>query len=122
MSQSGNEIEKGGLLSIIKDLLDEPMPKGVNWPQTLGSSLLALVVIQIVTGILLSLYYSPNAEAAYESVQYIERRVIFGSIIRGIHYFAASGMVILLFLHMIRTFFFGAYKRPRQWILQAIGT
>ncbi|MFQ5772734.1 MAG: cytochrome bc complex cytochrome b subunit, partial [bacterium] len=104
-----------GLLSIVKTILNEPMPRGVHWPQTLGSVLLALIVVQIITGILLSLYYSPNAESAYESVQYIEQHVVFGRLIRGIHYFAASGMVIVLFLHILRTFFYGAYKRPRQW-------
>lgn len=104
-----------GLLAVVKDFLNEPMPRGINWPQTLGSALLATIVVQIVTGILLSLYYSPNANAAYESVQYIERNVTFGSLIRGVHYFAASAMVILIFAHIARTFFFGAYKRPRQW-------
>ncbi|MCG8606803.1 cytochrome b N-terminal domain-containing protein [bacterium] len=91
------------------------MPKGVNWAHTLGSSLLAMILILVVTGILLSFYYSPNADAAYESVQYIEKNVLFGSVIRGVHYFAASSMVILIVLHMIRTFFYGAYKRPRHW-------
>jgi len=104
-----------GLIAIIEHLLDEPMPKGVNWPQTLGSCLLALIVVQIVTGVLLSFYYSPNADAAYESVQYIEQQALFGGLIRGLHYFAASGMVIVIFLHAARTFFFGAYKRPRHW-------
>ena len=104
-----------GLLALVQDFFNERLPKGVNWPQTLGSSLLALVAVQIATGILLSLYYSPNAETAYESVQFIERHVLFGRLIRGVHYFAASGMVILVFLHVLRTFFFGSYKRPRQW-------
>ncbi len=112
MSHSDSE---KGLLAIVKDLLDEPMPKGVSWPHTLGSVLLALIVVQIVTGILLSFYYSPNADAAYESIQYIETQVLFGKLIRGIHYFAASGMVIVIFAHICRTFFYGAYKRPRQW-------
>ncbi|RMD91765.1 MAG: hypothetical protein D6813_07110 [Calditrichaeota bacterium] len=107
-----------GLIKLFKDFLQEPMPKGVSWPHTLGSALIALITVQIVTGILLAFYYSPNANAAWESVRYIETRVIFGKIIRGIHYFAASGMVILIFLHMMRTFFYGAYKRPRQltWV------
>ncbi|MFQ6113904.1 MAG: cytochrome b N-terminal domain-containing protein, partial [bacterium] len=109
------ERKTDGLLSIVRDLLNEPMPKGVTWLQTLGSSLLALVVVQAITGILLALYYSPNADAAYQSVKFIEQQVIFGRLIRGLHYFAASGMVILVLLHMIRTFFYGAYKRPRQW-------
>ena len=104
-----------GLLSIVKNLLNEPMPMGVNWPQTLGSLLLALIVVQIVTGILLAFYYSPTANSAYESVQYIENNVLFGRLIRGLHYLAASGMVIVIFLHMARTFFYGAYKRPRHW-------
>jgi len=104
-----------GILSVVKNLLDEPMPKGVNWPQTLGSVLLALIILQIVTGVLLSLYYSPNSDAAYESIQYIETQVLFGKLIRGIHYFAASGMVIVIFAHICRTFFYAAYKPPRQW-------
>ncbi len=104
-----------GLLSAIKRFFNEPLAKGVNWPQTLGSVLLALVVVQFLTGILLSLYYSPNVDVAYESVQYIETAVLFGHIIRGVHYFAASAMVVLIFLHILRTFFYGSYKPPRQW-------
>jgi ubiquinol-cytochrome c reductase cytochrome b subunit len=109
------EQNSAGLLDAIKRLLNEPMPKGVHWPQTLGSALLALIVVQFVTGILLAFYYSPNTNAAYESVLYIENNVTFGSLIRALHYFAASAMVIVIFLHMARTFFYGAYKRPRQW-------
>lgn len=91
------------------------MPKGVSWPHTFGSVLLALIVVQVVTGLLLSFYYSPNSDAAYESVQYIEQEVAFGSLIRGVHHFAASAMVVMLFFHIARTFFYGAYKQPRQW-------
>ncbi len=111
----GQKNNSNGLIGIVKDLLNELMPKGVNWPHTLGSALLALIAVQIITGILLAFYYSPNAETAYESVQYIEENVLFGRLIRGIHYFAASGMVVVIFLHIIRTFFYGAYKRPRHW-------
>ena len=82
-----------GILSDIRDFLDERMPKGIGWANALGSSLLGLIVVQIVTGILLSFYYSPNADAAYESVQYIEQNVVFGSLVRGLHHFAASMMV-----------------------------
>lgn len=112
---SKSEHNEAGIGAALRRFMNEPLPKGVSWPQTLGSVLLALVVVQIVTGILLSLYYSPNADVAYESVQYIEQVVIFGSLIRGLHYFAASAMVLLVFLHMLRTFFFASYKSPRQW-------
>lgn len=106
----------------VQRFFNEPMPKGVGWRNTLGSALLACVVLQVVTGILLAVYYSPNAEVAYESVQYIERHVLFGSVIRGVHYFAASAFVILIFLHILRTFFAGAYKAPRElnWVLGVI--
>jgi len=104
-----------GLLALVKGLLAERLPQGVGWPNTFGSALLALIGVQFVTGILLSLYYSPNAEVAYESVQFIEKHVVFGGVIRGIHHFAGSGMIILIFFHMLRTYFYGAYKRPRQW-------
>jgi ubiquinol-cytochrome c reductase cytochrome b subunit len=108
-----------GITDPLKAFFDEPMPKGVGWANTLGSALLATIAIQIITGILLALYYSPNAEVAYESVQYIEEHVLFGSIIRGVHHFAASAFVIIIFLHILRTFFWGAYKQPREmtWIL-----
>lgn len=99
----------------VVDFLNEPLAKGIGWPHTFGSVLLALIVVQAVTGILLSLYYSPNADAAYESVRFIEEQVTFGSLIRGLHHFAASAMVIVIFFHVARTFFYGAYKRPRQW-------
>jgi len=109
-------IEKNpGILAAIKRFLREPLPKGVGWPHTFGSVLLALIAVQAVTGILLSMYYSANADVAYESVRFIERQVLFGAFIRGLHYFAASAMVILVFLHVVRAFFYGAYKRPRQW-------
>lgn len=107
--------ERKGVTSALKKFLHEPMPRGVDWPQTLGSSLLALIVIQVITGILLSLYYSPNADVAHASIQFIEEQVAFGSVIRGLHYFAASALVVLLFLHILRTFFNGSYKPPRQW-------
>lgn len=108
-----------GVIEPLKAFMNEPMPKGVGWANTLGSALLTTIVIQMVTGILLAIYYSPNAEFAYESVQYIENHVLFGSVIRGVHHFAASAFVILIFLHMLRTFLWGAYKHPRQmtWVL-----
>lgn len=104
-----------GLTGLVKNLMAEPLPKGIGWLHSLGSTLLALIVVQIVTGVLLALYYSPNAEVAYESIQFIDKNVLFGNIIRALHYFAASGMVVVISLHILRTFFFGAYKRPRQW-------
>lgn len=109
--------ERLGLKGIYDLVLDRKIPK-VNWAFTLGSATLFLVVTQGVTGILLSAYYVPHPEQAYDSIQYIMNEVTFGWLIRGIHHWGATLMVIFVFLHMLRTFFYAAYKYPREitWI------
>lgn len=89
------------------------IPK-VNWLYTLGSASLFLAVNQIVTGILLTIYYVPTPDHAYNSVQYITTQVPMGWLIRGLHHWGASAMVILVVLHMLRVIFHGAYKYPRE--------
>jgi quinol-cytochrome oxidoreductase complex cytochrome b subunit len=105
--------ERLGLAGIYSTVLDRKMPK-VNWWFTLGSSSLFLFAMQAVTGILLTVYYVPSPDHAYDSVQYIMTGVPFGWLIRGIHHWGASLMVIMVFAHMLRTFYFGAYKYPRE--------
>jgi quinol-cytochrome oxidoreductase complex cytochrome b subunit len=89
------------------------IPK-VNWLYTLGSASLFLAVNQLVTGILLTIYYVPTPDHAYNSVQYITTQVPMGWLIRGLHHWGASAMVILVVLHMLRVIFHGAYKYPRE--------
>jgi len=109
--------ERLGLKTIYDVVLDRKLPT-VNWAFTLGSATLFLVAVQGVTGVLLSAYYVPHPEQAYDSIQYIMNDVTFGWLIRGIHHWGATLMVILVFLHMLRTFFYGSYKYPREitWI------
>jgi quinol-cytochrome oxidoreductase complex cytochrome b subunit len=109
--------ERLGLQGIYDVVLDRKVPK-VNWWFTLGSASLFLFVMQAVTGIFLSVYYVPSPDSAYVSVQYIMNGVAFGWLIRGIHHWGASLMVITVFAHMLRTFYFGSYKYPREltWI------
>jgi ubiquinol-cytochrome c reductase cytochrome b subunit len=94
--------------------LGKPLPPGVGWPQTLGSLLLFGLLVQVTTGILLALYYVPSVETAYESVLFIEDRVPMGSLIRGLHYWGASLVVLAALLHLLRTFLWGAFKPPRR--------
>jgi len=68
----------------------------------------------VVTGIFLSVYYVPSPDHAYDSIQYIMNGVAFGWLLRGIHHWGASLMVIFVFAHMLRTFFYAAYKYPRE--------
>jgi quinol-cytochrome oxidoreductase complex cytochrome b subunit len=100
-------------------LLDRKIPKGVGWFYTLGSATLAVFLTLVVTGILLTLNYSPSPDHAYDSVLYITNEVTLGWLIRGIHHWAASGMVVLAVLHGLRVLFMGGYKYPREltWIV-----
>jgi quinol-cytochrome oxidoreductase complex cytochrome b subunit len=86
----------------------------VNWLYTLGSATLFVAGLQIVTGILLTIYYVPTPDHAYDSVTYITSQVPAGWFIRGLHHWGASAMVILSGLHLLRVFFYGAYKYPRE--------
>lgn len=89
------------------------VPK-VNWLYTLGSASLFVALNQAITGILLTIYYVPTPDHAYDSVQYITTQVPLGWLIRGLHHWGASAMIILVVLHMLRVILFGAYKYPRE--------
>jgi quinol-cytochrome oxidoreductase complex cytochrome b subunit len=89
------------------------IPK-VNWLYTLGSATLFVATNQIVTGILLTIYYVPTPDHAYDSVQYITSQVPAGWLIRGLHHWGASAMVVLVVIHMIRVILYGSYKFPRE--------
>lgn len=89
------------------------IPK-VNWLYTLGSASLFVAITQIVTGILLTIYYVPTPDHAYDSVQYITTQLPAGWFIRGLHHWGASAMVVLVVLHLLRVIYYGAYKFPRE--------
>jgi len=86
----------------------------VNWFFTLGSASLFVALNQMITGILLTIYYVPTPDHAYDSVQYITTQIPAGWLIRGLHHWGASAMVVLVVLHMIRVILYGAYKFPRE--------
>jgi len=89
------------------------LPK-TNWLYTLGSATLFVAINQAVTGILLTIYYVPTPDHAYDSVQYITTQIPAGWLIRGLHHWGASAMVILTVLHMVRVILYGSYKFPRE--------
>ena len=109
--------ERMGLLTIWNTVFDRKVPR-VNWWFTLGSASLFLAVMQGATGIFLTVYYVPTPEDAYNSIEYIMNDVAFGWLVRGIHHWGASLMIVIVFLHMLRVFIYGAYKYPREvtWI------
>ncbi len=110
----------------IKDAVEEnlkkPVPPHVNWLFCFGGISLFLFIVQAVTGIMLLMYYRPTIAEAYKSVVFITNNVPFGWLVRGIHHWAANLMIIMVFLHMARVFFYGAYKPPRDfnWVTGVI--
>ena len=122
MSHVGNWLnERIGWRNVWTAIFLRKIPK-VNWLYTLGSATLFVAFIQIFTGILLTIYYVPTPDHAYASVQYITNQVPAGWLIRGLHHYGASAMVILTALHMLRVILYGAYKFPREvtWLTGVI--
>lgn len=113
--------ERLGIKTVYDTVLDRDVPK-VNWWFTLGSASLFLGVMQGITGIFLTVYYVPTPDHAADSILYIMNGVDFGWLIRGIHHWGASLMVIFVFMHMLRTFYCAAYKYPREltWVTGVI--
>jgi len=99
--------------------LHKPLPPHVGFWHTFGSLSLFLFINQIVTGILLMVYYRPTTEMAFESVHYIMTKAYFGWLIRGLHAWGSTLMILCVLIHMMRTFFMGAYKKPREltWVI-----
>src|SRR5215208_4417969 len=85
------------------------VPKGTNWFYTLGSATLFAFLFQALTGVFLAMYYTPSPTEAYGSITHLTNDVFLGEFVRGMHKWGSSVMIICIFLHMGRTFFFGAY-------------
>ncbi|UCD84154.1 MAG: cytochrome bc complex cytochrome b subunit [Deltaproteobacteria bacterium] len=101
---------------IKSDLLNRPLPKNLIWIHYLGSVILLLFVIQVITGTALSFYYKPTPDEAHTSIKYIMNYVPYGWLIRSIHYWAANLMILSLLFHLARVYFMGAYKNPREFL------
>jgi quinol-cytochrome oxidoreductase complex cytochrome b subunit len=105
--------ERLGWRSVWEAIFLRKVPK-VNWFYTLGSATLFVALNQMITGILLTIYYVPTPDQAYDSVLFITTQVPAGWLIRGLHHWGASAMVVLTILHMLRVIFYGSYKYPRE--------
>jgi quinol-cytochrome oxidoreductase complex cytochrome b subunit len=99
--------------------LHKPLPRETGFRHTFGSLSLFLFMNQVVTGILLMVYYRPTTNTAFESIRFIMTKAHFGWLIRGLHAWGATLMILCVLIHMMRTFFMGAYKKPREltWVL-----
>jgi quinol-cytochrome oxidoreductase complex cytochrome b subunit len=114
--------ERSGLVGYTKWFLFRHVPHDISWSQTLGAASLTAFIVQATTGVFLAMFYKPDPENAYSSIQAITEDVTLGWLVRGMHKWGASVFIILMFFHMARAFLFGAYKYPRElnWIIGAL--
>jgi ubiquinol-cytochrome c reductase cytochrome b subunit len=99
---------------VVNLALDEKITGGASYFYTLGSSVLILFILQAITGVMQMFFYVPSIDHAYNSLSYLRTQVPFGWLIHGLHYWGANLIIIVLVLHMLRVFLWGAYKNPRE--------
>jgi menaquinol-cytochrome c reductase cytochrome b subunit len=118
--------ERLDITPIWRDIADHEVPEHVNpahhfsaFVYCFGGLTFFVTVIQILSGMFLTMYYVPDIENAWKSVYYLQNEVAFGEIVRGMHHWGASLVIVMMFLHTLRVFFTGSYKKPRElnWIV-----
>ena len=103
-----------GLETAVKEFMYEEIPASSGWPQVFGSMAMFFFLLQAVTGLLLSFNYAPTPGEAYNSLRFILTEVTGGRLIRGLHHWGASMMIVVVALHMAQVIIWGAYKKPRE--------
>lgn len=106
--------ERWPLSSMAHLALSEEIVGGARFAYTLGSAILVAFTIQAVTGLVQLLFYVPTTDHAYNSISFMRTRVAFGWLVHGLHYWGAQLMIVLVVLHIVRVFLWGAYKKPRE--------
>src|SRR3984893_18363699 len=110
----------GGL--IYSSFVVYPTPRNLNYLWTFGAVLSFMLGVQIVTGVVLAMHYTPHVDLAFKSVETIMRDVNFGWLLRYLHANGASMFFLAVYIHMFRGIYYGSYKEPREvlWILGVI--
>ncbi len=106
--------DRTGIKALMHEALYERVPGGARWRYVWGSTLVFTFVLQVITGLMLWSAYSPSTRTAWESVYYIQHEMTLGYVIRGLHHYAASAMVVLMAVHLIQVIIDGAYRAPRE--------
>src|SRR5919202_3062309 len=107
-------------------MLTHPIPRGaagpMGWWYVFGSASMTFLVLQVLTGVALALVYVPTTDKAYDSLLYLDYEQPLGWFLRALHYYAGSGMVVMVLAHMTQVFLHGAYKYPREltWVLGVV--
>ena len=111
-----------GIQTAVRQFLYEEIPASSGWHQVFGSVAIFLFMVQAFTGALLAFNYAPTPGDAYNSLRYILTELTGGRLMRGLHHWGASMMIVVVVLHMIQVFLFGAYKKPREatWMVGVV--
>jgi ubiquinol-cytochrome c reductase cytochrome b subunit len=114
--------DRTGLVSWLRRAMEHPVPPRTGWWYVFGSATFIAFLLQVVTGIALATAYVPSTGQAYDSLQFITHQALMGRFLRGMHYFGSSAMVVLIGIHVARTYLMGAYKFPRElnWLTGAV--
>ena len=114
--------ERTGVTDLLHKGLYEAVPRRGGWAYTLGSATLALILLQLFSGIFLLLDYVPSVEEAWNSLYYLHTQDPFGAWVRGLHLWGAYTLILIIGLHGLRTFLSASYKRPRElnWVTGAL--
>jgi ubiquinol-cytochrome c reductase cytochrome b subunit len=111
-----------GIHTAVRTFLYEDIPASSGWHQVFGSVAMFLFLVQAFTGIMLAFNYAPTPGEAYNSLRYILTEVTAGRLMRGLHHWGASMIIVIVVLHMVQTFLWGAYKKPREatWMVGVV--
>jgi ubiquinol-cytochrome c reductase cytochrome b subunit len=103
-----------GLSDAVLPMLEHVVPRDAKWWYVFGSATMLAFIVQVVTGVVLAFSYIPSASQAYDTLQFITQDAGFGRLMRGMHYYGASAMVLMVGLHMAQVYLHGSYKYPRE--------
>ncbi len=111
-----------GIQTAVRNFLYEEIPASSGWHQVFGSVAMFLFMVQAFTGILLAFNYAPTPGEAYNSLRYILTELTCGRLMRGLHHWGASMIIVVVVLHMVQVFLYGAYKKPREatWMVGVV--